>query len=280
MNRREFLKLIGYGIGFSALASWFSFSWNNYQRRMLKPPIDDQPAPKTFVYGLTIEGDEEFTANVENMLRALEEYSPEWYEKLMYAGETIMQISSGATPTAGRSGVIKLPGTASSGGSDDIMRVLGGAETLVHELTHVIDLNTYFLGNYPQGILYHPPGGVRLSVVAELRASIAGDDYAAGVKLFTYLINNEEQIHGAWKDYAKSIKESGSPVDDYYAAYLFDYWYFNDQKEHVVEEEEVGNKYNEILDEIEKIYFDHENKKIKTDFLDESWQEFKEKFPE
>ncbi|MBI5252915.1 MAG: twin-arginine translocation signal domain-containing protein [Euryarchaeota archaeon] len=46
-----------------------------------------KPTPKKrFTPELRIEGDEEFKRNVENMLRVLKEYSPEWYEKNMLAG--------------------------------------------------------------------------------------------------------------------------------------------------------------------------------------------------
>ncbi|MDI6642046.1 MAG: hypothetical protein QME68_07035 [Elusimicrobiota bacterium] len=66
----------------------------NYFNRRFGRETPKPAVKKRFTPELRIEGDEEFKRNVENMLRVLKEYSPEWYEKTMYAGEVVCLFNS------------------------------------------------------------------------------------------------------------------------------------------------------------------------------------------
>lgn len=112
--------------------------------------------------------------NIENMLRVLKEYSPEWYEKTMYAGEVVKVSSSN---NAGMSGSIGLStGTVSDGGSRDVKEVLRANARFPHEVQHVIDLNTYFR---------KPPEKLDAveSLELELRSGITEGTYSVKVGL-------------------------------------------------------------------------------------------------
>jgi len=109
------------------------------------PKTTVAPTVKRFTSELKIEGEETFVKNVENMLRVLKEYSPEWYEKTMYAGERIIRDDY---VVAGMGGKIRITvGTAELGGSNDIKQVLAVNANFPHEVQHVIDMNTYFFTN-------------------------------------------------------------------------------------------------------------------------------------
>lgn len=82
LKRREFLGIIGTAATAGVAVSSSCVDFGKYFGR-------ETPAPpkKRFTPELRIEGDPEFRANVERTLSVLKEYSPEWYEKIMYAGE-------------------------------------------------------------------------------------------------------------------------------------------------------------------------------------------------
>ncbi|MFH1774946.1 MAG: twin-arginine translocation signal domain-containing protein [Methanobacteriota archaeon] len=258
LTRREFLKgLVTVGVGAVAGTSGcVDYIDKHFVPYLGKYFPRKTPEPKKrFTPELRIEGDEEFKRNVENMLRVLKEYSPEWYEKTMYAGEVINPYEYvGSNPN----GSIGFPvGFARLGGSEDIKQVLSVNARFPHEVQHVIDRNVY--------VKWSDIGELdRLE--SELRAGIASDIYEMEVSVkmpeyYDYL--------GSPQGYPSHFK-TRNIVNEIYM------WRFTRFK---LQKEEVDQiKYKDRLDVIESMYFDHENKKLKTEFLDESWQEFKKEY--
>lgn len=236
MSRRDFLKLIS-GIG----ATYITSGCLNIGNSRNETPTPTETPKKKFTSELRIEGDEEFKRNVEHMLKVLEEYSPEWYEKTMYAGEV---IKPGKITGASKTGEIYINKEhAKLSGNNDIKMVLLVNSVFPHEVQHIIDRN-----------VYEKWSNIReLDILeSELRAGIAG-----GI-------------------YSDKIKEKDNI--DLYSEVSFGYSY-----EHMIwafEEDMISLKVDQVkykneIEVIEQKYFDHKNKRLKIEFLDESWNEFK-----
>lgn len=241
LTRREFLKAVG--VGAVAVSTGCVY----------RPK--ETPAPKKrFTPELRIEGDEEFKRNVERMLGVLREYSPEWYEKTMYAGEVIR--SGSPSPTGGEDGTITLSPNLSKLRYDvekNVTRILLGNETLVHEVQHIIDGNTYWVGREDIPLI---ESGIRTGLESELRAGFADAVYRIEIS------KKVPEYYEAYKKFnAKTVEEN---------FYMWRLERFEEDKRKV---DQIT--YKDRLDKIEQMYFDHANKKLKTDFLDESWLQFK-----
>lgn len=190
-------------------------------------------------------GSEEDKRAVAVLMENLKQYSPEWYEKTIVAAE---KIKLGDIDGAGKSGLIILnrPSVYDAAESDDLKNILSENARFPHEVQHVIDMNVY--GRWSN---VHELD----SLESELRAGIAEDIYKEEI---------DKQVPGFFRYYWSGRFNS---------AYESSYDYFKDSSARRRVDE---TKYKDRLEEIERKYFDHENKRLKTDFLDESWMQFQE----
>lgn len=215
------------------------------------PPTQVIDIKGKFTPEIKIEGDEEFVQNVEHILEVYHEYSPEWHEKTMIAGEFIVpsdmeRTSSNGTLQLNRSYVLRL------GKDSDVKEILRYTVKIPHEIQHIVDLNLEpnKYRELPFAISeMHKFSGFEL----ELRAGLASEDYCSEIG-FCYSSN---------KNYFCSSETS--------KGHHYSIWknQFDRNKQEIDQE-----KYKEELDAIEEKYFDHENKRLKTDLLNETWEAF------
>ncbi len=219
--------------------------------------LDSPKVQRKFSNKIVLHGSDQFRGNVENMLDYLGAYSGEWFEKTLYAGEVIKlskDIHYGL-----RDGTIGIPeGTAELGGSKDVKQVLSVDAIFAHEGWHVIDQNLYPRFFHVHSSLSDPVDDLEL----ELRAGIADDVYKMEVS---------EKMQ-AFYDFLGS--EKGYPGHFKTRNIVSEFYLWRDSRFKLQKQKVDQAKYKDRLEKIEQTYFDHKNKKLKTDFLNESWEKF------